>query len=328
MLRIVGSNGLVGVAVIAIAIWSTAAVKGQTPLSPDAGQIHSSTPAPSPASSPSPSPTSTPVPAPVSSASPAPSPSPTPSLEREFVKNVVKDQKAIWTSPFHLHREDAKWMIPMGVGLMALFTTDRMTGDAIAKSHGQLTTSRIVSYGGAIYGVGTAASAFYILGRRRDDRRMSETGILIAEAGIDGLIVSAALKGITQRGRPRSGTDRSEFFEGGTSFPSGHTIGAFTTATIIADEYHGNRKVAIAAYGLATAVGLARFTGENHYLSDILAGGAIGFGIGQYVYHTRHHEKRDLLDEDGARKSSLWPNVEPEYNHRERKYAVAMEWHF
>jgi hypothetical protein len=60
-----------------------------------------------------------------------PSPSSTPSLEREFFKNILSDQKAIWTAPFHLERSDTKWVVPSGIGLMALITTDRITGDEI-----------------------------------------------------------------------------------------------------------------------------------------------------------------------------------------------------
>ena len=46
------------------------------------------------------------------SPTPTPTASPTPSLEKEFFKNILRDQKAIWTSPFHLDRGDAKWIVP------------------------------------------------------------------------------------------------------------------------------------------------------------------------------------------------------------------------
>ncbi len=40
---------------------------------------------------------------------PAPQPSSSPTLEKQFFKNILSDQKAIWTSPFHLKRRDARW---------------------------------------------------------------------------------------------------------------------------------------------------------------------------------------------------------------------------
>src|ERR1044072_3663324 len=70
------------------------------------------------------------------------------SLEHEFFKNILKDQKAIWTAPLHLERHDAKWVIPSSIGFMALVTTDRITGDEIAESERQVKASRIVSDAG------------------------------------------------------------------------------------------------------------------------------------------------------------------------------------
>jgi hypothetical protein len=64
---------------------------------------------------------------------PTPAPTPTPSLEKQFFKNIWRDQKAIWTMPLNVQKQDAKWMVPSGIGTMALITTDRITGDEIAE---------------------------------------------------------------------------------------------------------------------------------------------------------------------------------------------------
>src|SRR6185503_16641841 len=163
-------------------------------------------------------------------AAPAPTPTaaPTRSLEREFFKNILRDQKAIWTSPFHLARKDAKWMIPAGIGMGALITTDRMTGDEIAEFDRGVAASRIISYPGSTFGVAAVAATFYIVGRRANNGRARETGILSAEAALDSLIVGETLKGASQRARPGAVRERSEFFDGGTSFPSGHSIQAWS----------------------------------------------------------------------------------------------------
>src|SRR5215212_9923069 len=129
----------------------------------------------------------------------AQTPSPTPSLEREFFKNILHDQKAIWTAPYHLKRGDTKWAIPSGIGLMALITTDRITGDEMFESNRQLKASRLISYGGSVYGLGAVATTFYLIGRKNNDYRARETGLLSAEALINSVIAGAALKGITQR---------------------------------------------------------------------------------------------------------------------------------
>lgn len=265
---------------------------------------------------------------PSASPSPTPQPSATPTLERQFFKNILRDQKAIWTSPFHLDGRDARWLAPLGLGTAALIATDRRTVDEIGKFHKQLNASRIVSYTGSGYGAGSVAVTFYLVGRVTHNRRARETGILGAEALIDSAIVVTALKEITQRRRPTAAKGRSAFFHG--SFPSGHAIEAWSLATVIANEYHDHRLVQIAAYGIAGAVSVARFTGRNHYLSDILVGSAMGYGIGRYVYHA-HHRKSSASggDEEESRgRSRAWPLIAPQYSRASRVYAVGLEWSF
>ena len=265
--------------------------------------------------------------------SPTPSPTPqsskTPTLESQFFKNVLRDQEAIWTSPFRLHGRDARWLAPLALGTAALIATDRRTGDEVGESTSQLNASRIVSYAGSAYGVGAIAATFYCFGRAKHDARARETGLLGAEALIDSAIVVTALKEITQRRRPLSGPNRGDFFDGGSSFPSGHSIQAWSLAAVIANEYHDHRWVQVGAYGIASAVSLSRFTGRQHYLSDVLVGSAAGYGIGRYVYRTHHRAKRDSGDEEESRgRSKFFPLIAPEYNRRARDYGVALVWSF
>ncbi|HYV12635.1 MAG TPA: phosphatase PAP2 family protein [Pyrinomonadaceae bacterium] len=257
----------------------------------------------------------------------AQTPAPTPSLEREFFKNILSDQKAIWTAPFHLERSDMKWVVPAGVGFMALVTTDRITGDEIFEADRQVKASQGISYAGSIYGLGAVAGTFYLIGRKKNDYRARETGVLSAEAMINSIIVEGALKGITQRARPLDGRERSEFFDGGSSFPSGHSTQAWAVATVIAHEYKDRPAVQIAAYGIASAVSVARFTGHKHYLSDVLAGSALGFGIGKFVYHA-HHREIVKDDDDGEIVKSRWPLITPQYSRQARQYGVALTWNF
>src|SRR5689334_20995458 len=137
----------------------------------------------------------------VAAQTPAPTPN-TSSLEKDFFKNILQDQKNIWTAPLHLHRADNKWIVPGSIGLMALFTTDRITGDEMAESDGPVRASKAVSYAGSIYGIGAVAGSFYLLGRKHGDARARETGLLVAEAAIDSMIVYGGLNTVTQRARP------------------------------------------------------------------------------------------------------------------------------
>lgn len=265
---------------------------------------------------------------------PTPAPTPkapaTPSLESQFFKNILRDQRAIWTSPFHLQGRDARWLVPLAVGTGALIATDRQTGDAMARSHSQVNASRIISYAGSSYATGGAAATFYLIGQATNNERARETGLLAGEALINSMIVASALKEITQRVRPLGGRERSEFFEGGTSFPSGHSIQAWSVATVIAHEYHDRPAVQIAAYGIASAVSVARFTGHKHYLSDVLVGSVMGFGIGKYVYEVHHRKSSDISEASGEESSisKRWPVIAPQYNRRAHEYGLALMWSF
>jgi len=266
---------------------------------------------------------------------PTPSPTPVRNPEKDFFVNILRDQRAIWTSPFHLSRDDAKWAIPLTLSFSALLASDRHTSGGLAENGENLKRIRIsedISQLGAAYTTGGVAAGFYLIGRATHNARARETGVLAMESLIDSTIVVEALKGISQRQRPTVDHSSGEFWDGGSGFPSGHTITAWSVATVIAQEYGQHQPlVRFGAYGLATAVGIARYTGRKHFLSDVLAGGAMGYGIGRYVYRKHHDPTLDSLD--GKQTSSLFhsrlfPLVAPHYNSATQTYGAMLAWEF
>lgn len=289
-------------------------------------------------------------PAPRAKPSPTPSavPSPTPSRERRFFADILRDQRAIWTSPFHLGRGDAKWLAPLGVSTAVLVASDQETGE-LSDNRSRVSVSKDISLAGSIYSTGGVAAAFYLVGRATDNARARETGLLGGEALIDTGLVTTVLKNITQRPRPTRDGAHAEFFDGGHSFPSGHAASAWALATVIANEYHDRRAVQVGAYGLAAVVSASRYTGRNHFLSDILVGSAIGYGIGRYVYRTHHDpaldasgaqtNQEDEAETHGATgpnvetrresaRSKLVPFVAPSFSRARREYGLALDWSF
>jgi membrane-associated phospholipid phosphatase len=264
-----------------------------------------------------------------------PQPTPRPTTEKNFFANILKDQKGIWTAPFHLQQSDAKWIAPLGLSMAALVATDRHTSGELVENgdnRDRLRISKDISYAGSLYTAGGVSALFYLTGRMRHDERAKETGLLAAEALINGTIVSQAIKGISQRQRPEVDHSSGEFFEGGSSFPSGHAINSWALATVIASEY-GPRHPAVryASYALATAVSISRYTGRKHFLSDVLAGSAIGYGIGRYVYH-QHHDAS--LDEENGKqtsrllKSRFFPAIAPAFSRQSHSYGASLAWSF
>jgi membrane-associated phospholipid phosphatase len=203
--------------------------------------------------------------------------------------NILLDQKEIWTSPFRMNRKTAKWWIIFGATTAALVATDHHTINAFENAPTQIAWGNHVSNIGAAYTVVPVAAGFYVSGVFTDDPKARETGVLGTEALLDSLIVQSVLKPIAGRNRPNATHERQEWFEGGQSFPSGHSIEAWSLASVVAHEYSNKKWVPFVAYGLASVTGVARFTAQQHYLSDVVAGGAMGWFIGRYVYQTHQY---------------------------------------
>ena len=200
-----------------------------------------------------------------------------------FVKDVLLDQKQIWTSPFRRRRQNAKWWVIFGATTGVLLATDRRGAQQLPNTNDQLRVSRHVSHLGAVYSLAPIAGGLYWGGVLSGQPKLRETGFLGAEALVDCLIVSEVLKTSTGRQRPQQGDEGGHFFHGGDGFPSGHTIESFALASVIAHQYREKKAVVLLAYGLAAAIGASRFTGREHFASDVVAGGAMGWFIGRCV---------------------------------------------
>jgi membrane-associated phospholipid phosphatase len=125
---------------------------------------------------------------------------------------------------------------------------------------------------------------------------------------LDSLIVVSVLKPIAGRNRPNSVNGKGEFFDGGASFPSGHAISVWSLASVISYEYGHTKIVPIIACSLAAVVSVARFTAQQHFASDIVAGGAMGWFIGRYVWKTHQDH---AIHPHGGLKAHVLPQIAP-----------------
>jgi membrane-associated phospholipid phosphatase len=208
-------------------------------------------------------------------------------LGLSFLRNMVTDQRTIWTSPFHLRLGDATWLLPLAEVTGGFFATDRATARAISNDSAGLRPSRDLSNYGVAAFVG-ASGGLYVLGKVARDDHKKETGVLATEAILDSLAVNVALEYSLGREEPYRGQGNGLFFRGGASFPSNHSVIAWSTASVIAHEYP-SVLTQILSYGLATAVTASRVTGKEHFPSDVVVGSAIGWFIGREVYR-KHHD--------------------------------------
>lgn len=200
--------------------------------------------------------------------------------------DVLHDQKRFWTAPLRFRRRDAGWVLPL-VGVTAgLIVADKDIVQHVDPAHAH--TSQRISDAAVMAGLG-AAGAFYVMGRVHKNPHAIETGVLSYQASVNSLIVNTAIHGISRRTRPDSGPDSGDFFAGGSSFPSNHAGVAWSIASVVAHEYPG-WGTKLFAYGTATAVSLARVTGQKHFPSDVFVGSTLGWLIGRETYRA-HHDK-------------------------------------
>jgi hypothetical protein len=239
-------------------------------------------------------------------------------LAGKLLANTLLDQKEIWTSPFHMRRQDAKWWVGVAGVTAALIATDHRTINTFENSQGQVSWGNNISRIGASYTLLPVVAGFYGYGVLKDDPKPREVGVLGGEALLDSLIVVEVLKTAAGRNRPDTPTNPGHFFKGGDSFPSGHAIESWALASVIAHEYgHGSKVVPVVVYSLAGVVSAARFTAQRHFASDIVVGGAMGWFLGRYVYQTH-------MDHAIHRHLAARPRITPELNPSQRLYGLAL----
>jgi len=127
---------------------------------------------------------------------------------------------------------------------------------------------------GWVEGLGAVGS--WSLGAFTNNLRLQEFGRDASESLITATILATGLKYAVGRERPDGSNNQS--------FPSGHTITAFCFAPVV-QKYWGWGAGAL-AYGLGTVTAAARIAGYHHYLSDTIAGAALGIIIGNAVVYT------------------------------------------
>ena len=109
-------------------------------------------------------------------------------------------------------------------------------------------------------------------------------------------LVTGGAKLTLGRKRPHETDDAYDFFKGGHSFWSGHTIAVFTFATIVSKRFsrqnlsfigidHNFPIVPILAYSYAGLVGIQRLYANDHWASDVYFGAIAGYAIGTITVH-------------------------------------------
>lgn len=194
-----------------------------------------------------------------------PPPEPQPSL-RTILKQLPGDFARI-ASRDHLLTLGGAGAVALGVSHQdAAITRSAVRSQALdrATEGGSALGSGYVNVGGAFatFLVGTLAG--------KTDVRALGADLLEAQA-VNG-VLTEGIKVAVRRRRPSGGP---------YSFPSGHTSSTFATASVLQRRF--GWKVGVPAYAFGGYVAASRLQQNQHYLSDVIFGAAIGAVAGRVI---------------------------------------------
>jgi membrane-associated phospholipid phosphatase len=117
---------------------------------------------------------------------------------------------------------------------------------------------------------------FYFAGVAYRSARWRQTALQMTLAGAGAGLLAQIIKYAAGRARPELWLGPFQHARASaTSFPSGHTVGAFALAGILLFT-SPSRALRIAAVIVAAAVGLSRILAFRHWTSDVVASAAVG----------------------------------------------------
>ena len=221
------------------------------------------------------------------------------SLKKAF-RRFGKDQAEIYWAPSH--RSNLKWDGLFLAGTGALIATDRHASGVLQGNHDNV-SGNISDVG--FYGTSAAAGVFWFSALATHNEHAREVGTLSAEAFANAVPVYVGLQLFTGRERPNEGSGHGRFWQNNSlnsSFPSGHALFTWSMASVIAHEYP-RPWVKWLVYGTATAVSVTRFSGREHFPSDVAVGSVIGYLIGRHIFQA--HCKAGISEGCHSRKTAV-----------------------
>ncbi len=154
------------------------------------------------------------------------------------------------------------------------------------------------------------AGGLYVFGRLDHHETMADIGLHSGEAIVASSVAGWVIKSVAGRARPRVDIHRPTDYKLGRgfgaagdyqSFPSGHTLAAFSLAAAVTAESgrlwpEHQALIGVLTYGGATLSGLSRMYNNAHWASDVLLGAGIGTLAGRMVVRWQHGHPGNWID--------------------------------
>jgi hypothetical protein len=215
-------------------------------------------------------------------------------------ESMLEDAEAYYTAPLHWNGRDWEYF---GGALAAIAVAHHY--DTQARTHYDQGSSSPLgpkasgelsdALPGAALLLGTWGYASLIGSRAGEGEAWN-----MLESGGLSLVSAYALKYIIRRPGPDQTTDSNHWFSGGKSFPSEHTTAAFAVGTVLAEsgnpEFRWLRRTI--GYGVGFGTAYLRMKHNAHWLSDTVAGAALGMASAHFVMN--RGAEREQADDSSA----------------------------
>ena len=216
-----------------------------------------------------------------------PPPSVTPAVDASTPGGVGHDFKLYFTAPLHWDAGEWAWF---GGALVAIGASHHYDTDVRNHFTKNLTPTEISNISSndlqdalpaVVVFLGTWGYAAWA-----DDPSGHREAWSMLEAAALSTLTAYGTKFIARRQGPDQTSNPNEWFKsGGRSFPSAHATASFAIGTVLAeaggDDYRWLRRVF--GYGVGIGTSYLRLKHNAHWLSDTVAGGALGIASAQFT---------------------------------------------
>jgi membrane-associated phospholipid phosphatase len=223
-----------------------------------------------------------------------PPPPPVPATQASSAGGFAHDAGLYFTAPLHWNGNEWAWFAGAVAAIGASHHYDTQVRTHFTKG---LTPTEIDNISSddlqdALPSVAVFLGTWGLAAWTGDPNGHRETWSMFEAAALSTVNIYA-LKFIVRRQGPDQTSDPNEWFKsGGRSFPSEHASASFAIGTVLAeaggDDYRWLRRAL--GYGLGIGTSYLRLKHNQHWLSDTVAGGALGMASAQF---TLNHSYRN-----------------------------------
>lgn len=221
-------------------------------------------------------------------------------FEKSYLKSYYQDVPKIILSPVHWSKSEYIGASAVALSAAICYAYDKpimqFIQDNKPKNFETANTYFFDPFGKGYYTIPLMAGV-YVYGAFANKDKPKAIAMDFAKATVYSGVFITVIKHLAHRQRPFQTDPLDPYNWDGpagninhTSFPSGHTIMAFTFASVISEHYKNKIWVPITMYSLATLEGLARMEDKKHWASDVIIGGALGYAIGSWVVNNSKYK--------------------------------------